>query len=61
MRYEYIGVIVMASGESYTDGSGGGTSSAKEKLTSFRKFAAISYTRARQVSCAIVLCQIICV
>ena len=40
----------MASGESNDDGSVGGTSSAKEKLATFRKFASVSYTRARQVS-----------
>ncbi|XP_065918989.1 endophilin-B1-like [Dysidea avara] len=38
----------MASGESNVDGSVGGTSSAKEKLATFRKFASVSYTRARQ-------------
>jgi len=40
----------MASDGSHTDGLGGGTSTAKEKLASFRKFASTSYTRARQVS-----------
>jgi len=55
----------MASEESHMDGPGGGTSSAKEKLASFRKFASTSYTRARQVNSDAILsimfsCALLC-